>query len=493
MMLYLRTFFVMAIGLYSSRVVLEVLGVDDFGTYSVVGGIVLIFAFFSAMLANTMSRFFAYELGIGDDAKLKQTFAAAMYVVMMIGAFVVVVCETAGVWLLSELNISESSRGAAMVVFQCSIATIIFDLFRTTFMSCLIAHDRMDVFAYFDILNSVMKLAAIFALKFVMIDKLELYGILVMLVMLLVTLGTVVYCMRNFRECHLKIRWNFSVIKPMLSYSGWNLYKTICDACRPYGVNIMINLFFGVVLNAAVAIALNVSSNVLKFTGSVFLSFKAQIIKTYAAGMIDEMQRLLYDAFKFSLCMQLIVLVPLFFEMPYILTLWLGECPDYAVIFCRLLCVSMVFETIMAILEYVINATGKMKWYSLWSGTMTLMILVVGWVVFSLNAQPQVIYVVQIIVVVMILMGNFCITKRLVPEVKFAGAITMFFKIVLILAVSCAACWMLCSSIEHDFGRLAATGTVNLAVITVGGYIFLIPSSSRSKINKKVLRIFGKS
>ncbi len=489
MMLYVRTLFTLVIGLYTSRVVLEVLGIDDFGVYSIVGSLVVMFGFFTNSIASSFSRFLSFELGVSDSARLRSTFNAGMAIVLGLVAVIFVLAETVGLWAFGRLNLPDGSHTAAMWVYQFSVMTAVLSLLQTSFISTIIAHERMGAFAYVDIINYTLKLAAIFVLKFVDGNKLELYGLLVMLVMLSVLTGTAIYCRRNFAECRLSFKVEKKFVKPMLSFSGWSLFKTGCDTLRPAGINVLINLFFGVALNAAVAVALNVSSNMFKFVANVFMAFKPQIIKAYSVRAFDNMQSLMINAFRFSTAAQVLISVPLIIEMPYILKIWLGIYPEYAVVFCRLLVVSLLFDVLISIVEYGVNATGRLKHFSLVTGVMTLSPLVISYVGFKLGAAPSLAYVSQAACCMLCLALDLGILKRLVPELQVLVMVKSSGLILGIGVVTAVVSYLVGLPFAgSDFVRFVVVGATSTILGSAAIWKFVLPASAKQAILQKIRR-----
>lgn len=487
MMLYLRTFLTMAIGLYSSRVVLQVLGIDDFGIYGVVGSLVLMFGFFTSTMASAMSRFLSFEIGTGDKQKLGDTFAASLMLMIPLALVILLFLETGGLWIFSRINIPEQSRGAAMWVYQFSILTMLLNILQGCYLSAIIAHERMGVFAYLEIINATGKLAIIFLLEFVMVNKLILYGFLVMMVMLGVTITTMIYARRNFEECRRMPKANFGVIRPLLSFCGWSLYRTACDTFKPTGINVLVNLFFGVALNAAVSVAMNVNANLAKFISSVFLSFKPQIIKAYAMQAYANLQSLINNALRFSISLQAMVSIPLILEMPFVLKLWLGIYPPYAVAFCRLLTIALYFEVMITIVEYAVNATGKIRTFSITNGTLLLSTILFSWIVLELGASPEAVYYVQICVSITCLICDLTILKKLIPQIKIRRIVGILILITAIAGTVTAISYLAGQLVAEDgFARFCVVGATDVFVMGACVYAFVLPASGRLKIRRKL-------
>lgn len=486
--LYMRTFYTLAVGLYNSRVVLDVLGVDDFGIYSLVGSIVIMFGFFSSSVSSAMSRFLSYELATGDKERLRKTFGSSILIAIAIGLIILALGELAGWAFLDKLNIPEGSRAAARVVFQLSLITAVVAVLQTCYTSALIARERMKAFAVVDMTTTTLKLLAVFALMLINTEKLILYAVLILIITVCTNLLTILYCRRHFPECKSGPVWERGTFKAMFSFSGWNLFKTFSDTLRPSGISVVVNLFFGVAINAAVGIAMNVSSNLAKFTANVFLAFKPQIIKQYAAGAVGEMSRLMADTFKFSFIALGLMVVPLILEMPYVLNLWLGECPDYAAIFCRLLCIAMFFEVSIAVIEFGINATGNIRLFCILNGILTMSTVGLGWIAYHFGAPAPAIYVIQICMGCACTLTDSAILHHLVPTLNIKEIALSALKAIGIVCITLLPCAALHFSMSYGFLRFFCVGSLDVALMAYLSYRLILTQSARKKLLAKLHR-----
>ncbi|MCD8393287.1 MAG: hypothetical protein LUC85_00440 [Bacteroidales bacterium] len=484
--LYLRTAIILIVGLYTSRVVLEVLGIDDYGVFSVVGSLMTVFMFFTMALGSSFSRFFAFELGKADDKRLHEVFGATIAIICVIGLIIVVLTETVGLWVFCHLDIPPESRDAAWWVYQCSVATVLLSVVQTAYTSSLIAHEKMGAWAMLDIVTACLKLGVVFALKWIATDKLVLYGVLILAVSIIVTITGCVYTRVHCPEWRGRVRWDWPVIKSMLGFSSWSLYTTLCNTLRPAGINVVLNLAFGVAVNAAAGIGLNVMSNVQKFAYSAFLSFKPQIIKKYAAMAFDEMQRLMDNAFRIAFTLQLLVVIPLILEMPMALRVWLGEYPAYSVVFCRLLVVSLTLEIIVIVCEFGINATGRLKLFSLFNSTLFMLTVPLAWLSLKVDAYPPLVYVTQIIVVAACCLGDLLILKKLVPQLSIKRFCAIFLRVGVVAAVGVGVALAPWLTMEESWARLLAVVASSLAGVAAAAWFLLLPEDMRLKIKSKL-------
>ncbi len=376
----------MVVGLYTSRVVLATLGVEDYGIYGVVGGVVAMLGFLNASMAGATSRFLTFELGRGDQKRLEETFSSALIVHIGIALIVLIVAETVGLWFLcNKLVIPEGRMEAAHWVYQLSIACAIIGIIQAPYNACIIAHEKMGVYAYVEILNVTLKLLIVYLLVIGNLDKLKLYAILHFAVVVVILLIYRIYCIKNFKETHFLFILKKDILKPLLSFSGWNLYGNLGGIAQQQGTNFVINFFFGVVMNAAMSVGLTVANTVNQFGANVMVAFRPQIIKNYSQGNKEGMKNLTILAIKVIMFIYCIVAVPVFVETENLLALWLVKVPEHAVVFCRLFLISIFFETIRYVLIIDIHATGNVKWVSFFSGTLFILVPFVTYIWFKLG------------------------------------------------------------------------------------------------------------
>jgi O-antigen/teichoic acid export membrane protein len=294
-------FLTMGITLYTSRVVLSILGISDYGLYNVVGGIVVVLSFLNGALSSATSRFLTFELGIGNQQRLQNIFSASFCLHVLVSLFILLIGETIGLWFLyNKLTIPVDRMDAAFWVYQISLLNVMITLTQTPYNAAIISHEKMNIYAYVSIGESVCKLLMIYILSVLLIDKLILYAILLFSVSLLVSLYYRYYCAQHFTECRLKLFWDKKLYVRLLSYSGWDLFGNIAVVCQGQGLNILLNMFCGTGVNAARAITYQVYAAVNSFVGNFLIASRPQIIKSYARKNIDEMYRLMFMTTKYS-------------------------------------------------------------------------------------------------------------------------------------------------------------------------------------------------
>lgn len=396
--LYLRMLVLLFVGLFTSRVVLQALGVEEYGIYNVVGGVVGLFAFLRNTMTNATIRFLAYEQGRRDKRKLEETFAASLTIHTILAVAVVLLVESVGWWLLnSKLVIPSERMGTAVAVFHLSALSCLIGIIVTPFHALITAHEKMKVFAGISSIEALCKLAIAALLLVASCDRLLLYASLLFAVGMLVHLITVGYCLREFEEC--KCHWMLprQTALPMLKYSGWNLLPGMSDVARTQGVSILLNTFFGPVVNAASAVASQVQVALLGFTENIITAAKPQIIKLYAAGERDLFQLLISRISRYSYFLMLFFSVPVLVETDQIMGLWLVEVPEYAVSFCRLIIVNSWISILFRTLGIAITATGRVSHFSLINSLLYILVLPLSWVLLNRGCSATVPFIWNIV------------------------------------------------------------------------------------------------
>lgn len=396
-LLYFRMLFTMAVQLYTSRVVLNTLGVDDYGIYNVVGGIVAMFGFLNAAMTTSTQRYITYELGKGDSERLKQVFATSINIHILISVLVVILSETVGIWFLTEKMVIPADRMVAAVwVFQLSILTTVIAIMSYPYNATIVAHEKMSAFAYISVLEVVLKLAIVYLLTIWNVDKLILYAILIASIQLAIRFCYSGYCAKHFPES--KYHWYFDkyLFKEMLGFAGWNLWGNLAAILFSQGLNMLLNVFFGPTVNAARAISVQVQSAVHQFSTNFQIALNPQITKTYASNKIDEMHRLIYRSSKFTFCLLLVLCLPILMETPFIIELWLTTVPDYTVIFLRIMIITMIIDSTANPLMVSAAATGEVKVYQSTIGGILLTILPISYIVLRLGGAPWSVFLVHL-------------------------------------------------------------------------------------------------
>lgn len=388
----------MCISLYTSRIVLEVLGIEDYGIYNVVGGVITTLSFFNGMLSSASQRFITYALASKDNQKIKKVTGNCISVHLILAGIVVLISETIGLWFLNtQLNIPANRMIAANVIYQCVLLSFVMNIWSIPYNAMIVAHERMGTFAYISILEVSLKLITVLLLVYIPFDKLILYAVMWMIVALLIRFIYSSYCIRNFEEGKSKPCIDKDLFKNILSFSGYNLIEIFANMLSDQGLNIMLNIFFGPIVNAARGIAVQVNNAIIGFTNNVTTAVQPQITKSCASQDFARMTYLISKTNKFSFFLLTIITVPIIFKAEYILTLWLKNPPEYSADFLRLLIIYNIIAMLTRTFYIGICATGDIKRYQLTMGLIKLLILPICYGALCIWLNPIIVYFIIII------------------------------------------------------------------------------------------------
>jgi len=417
-MLYTRMILYVLVTLYTSRVILQVLGVDDFGIYGIVGGVVAMFSFLNSTMSSATSRFITFYLGKGDKEEVRNIFSTAMLLHIGIAVLIVLLAETVGLWLMeTKLVIPIDRMNSARVVYQLSIFTMAVQVIQVPYNASIISYERMDVYAYVELLNVFLKLGIVFLLDLINFDKLIIYSFLVFVVNLLIAAIYRLYCVTHFNTCHIKWIIRRDLLFPMISYSGWDLYGNACFTLKTQGISIVINNFFGVALNAASSIAGSVTAVVSNLASNIVQAFRPQIIKNYAKGAFGNVNELMSSAAKYTVLLFMMLCFPLSLEIKQIMGIWLGNVPDYASEFCVIMLWTCPFALVNNILTIAVHATGMIRKISFYIGSIHLLSVPIVYVVLKhIGQEPLYAYYVTLGIMPLAILVNILIVKRQMPQ-----------------------------------------------------------------------------
>ena len=396
LVLYVRMLFTMGISLFTSRVVLQTLGVEDYGISSVVGGVISMFTFINAAMVSSTQRYLNFELVRGDANQLRSVFSTSLQIHALIALAIIVLSETVGLWFLNEkLVIPEARMTAAMWVYQCSILSCAVSIMSTPYNAVIVAHEKMSAFAYISILDVSLKLLVVYLLVVLPFDKLIILAILNLLVQLFIRYIYTLYCHRHFPESYFQFRFNKTLFKEMFGFAGWSFWGNLAAILYTQGLNMMLNIFFGPIVNAARGIAVQVQSAVQQFVGGFQTALNPQITKNYASNNLPQMHSLMFRSARFSFLLLFFLSLPVLMETNFILTLWLKTVPDDAVIFTQIMiCISLIYTTANPCI-IANQATGKVKIYQMVVGGILLLILPISYVVLKLGAPAYSVFIVH--------------------------------------------------------------------------------------------------
>ena len=465
--LYFRMLFLMLIGLYTSRVILKTLGVADYGTYNLVGGVVSMFSILTSSLSSAISRFITFELGKGNKDRLERVFSSAVNVQVILGMIVIFFTETIGVWFLNNhLQIPPDRMVAANWVLQCAIASFVLGLLMVPYNATLIAHENMNIFAYISILEAFLKLAIVFALYISPYDKLITYALLLFTVSCLIRWIYAFYCKKHYEECTYHYIYDKPLLKEMTSFAGWNFLGDGSWILNNYGVNILLNVFFGpvmgLVLNAARGVATQVDHIVQSFVNNFMTALKPQITKSYATGDMEYMHNLVYAGAKYSFFLMMIFAIPICLETELILKLWLDVVPNYAVIFVQFTLLSSMCVVLGNTLITSVFATGKIRNYELVMGLMALSNFPLTWIAFKLGYSPVAAYIIYFCVYFVMIFVRLYMVKDLINMSAKIYVKEVFLRALVVGVISLAIPLLITLQQEESIVRLLEVSVVSI-------------------------------
>lgn len=487
--------FSMFISLFTSRIILEVLGVGDYGVYNVVGGVVGLFSFLNGAMSGATSRFITYELGTGNKEKLPKIFNSAITVHLFIGLLVVILAETVGLWFMNtKLVIEPASRVAAHWVFQLSILTTVVSLVQVPYNAVLLAHEKMSVFAYFNITISILRLLIVYLLLIIPGPKLIFYAVLMLLISVGANLTYSTYCKRHYDYTRVSFKLvDYKTVKPMLTFSGLDMFGNLSVLGRTQGINMLANMFFGTVANASIGIATQVQGAVNSFATNITMAIKPQIIKSYASGDYNYMQQLMFRGSKFAFLVVFILGLPIIIETPFLLKIWLKEVPEYTVWICRwTLCFSL-FSNISFVLVTGVHATGDIRGPSLVNGAIYISVVPLTYVTYKLGMSIYVPFVLNALFVFIGAMANFLYTKKYVSSLSFSKfLIQVILRCLGVATISAVIPVTVYYFIHDEWLQAISVGITSLICSCLFSYYFALSKTERIFVLNALKKVFSK-
>lgn len=466
--MYIRMIVNILIGFYTSRVILQVLGVSDFGIYNAVGGIVALFIFLNSAMTEATQRFLSFELGTGNQQKLAHTFSMCLNVHILISVIIVIIGEIIGLWLLyNKMVIPENRMHTAFWVFQFSIFASVFNVTQVPYTACLNAHEDFNIYALFQILKSVATLFFVILLKFMDGDKLWWYALFVLIVQLGFVVANRIYDVRNYNECRYRFVWDKNLFYRLFSYTSWSLAGQMSNTLADQGINLLMNMFFGPAVNAARGIAIQVQNSVSSLVWNFQGASIPQIVKLYAKGERESYIKLVNSSSKVSFFIFYLMVVPICFEMHMLLHIWLGQTTEYMILFSIFVLLNVLTAAFGGTLVFLIQATGKIRNFQLFSTISNLIIFPLTYLLYKMGYSAYISYILIFVSRILIDLYTFHLARKLadypmqsyytnviLPEmvVSVAGIIVPFFLYV---------------SIDESIVRLILTFTISILLNTI--------------------------
>lgn len=483
LLLYFRMFVMMAVSLFTSRVILQTLGVEDFGIYNVVGGIVAMMGMFNGAMSSSIQRYLSYEIGKENKEQLRKTFNVCFFIYVFMCIVFLLAAETVGLWFLNtQLVIPNDRIIAANWVYQFSIFSVVNSLLVNPYNATIISHEKMGVFAYISILEVILKLVIVYLLLIIPIDRLIVYGFLFMLMSVAITMVYRIYCIRHFPESHIKWYSDRVLFKQLLSYSGWNLFGSVAGVVKGQGLNILLNMFFNPSVNAARGIAYQINTQVSNFFSNFYTAVRPQITKYYAQGKLNEMTTLVFQSSKFAYYLILLLSLPIIVEAPFIIDLWLGQLPEYVVQFVRIILVVTAVDAMANPIMTTAHATGKIALYQSVVGTMTIFNIPISYMVLKYGNSPVSVFVVSLLISVLCMFTRLLIVRKLVNFPVKLYIKQVYGRVILVTVFSLILPLILYRSFEVNLWSAIFVCSVCLVSTCISVYSFGLTKHERLSI-----------
>lgn len=480
LMLYFRQILIMLVSLYTVRVVLNVLGAEDYGIYNVVAGVVTMFSFLSVVMAAASQRYFSFDLGKNDIEHLKITFSVTLEIYIVLVIIIIVFAETLGLWFINNKLVIPPERIISVNwIYQAAILSFLFTLITAPYMACIIAHENMNIYAYVSIIEVLLKLVIVFVLKIIPFDKLIAYGILLAIISFINTTIYRLYCRFHYEECRVKFVRDKTLFKEIISYSGWNLFGSIAAVFKTQVMNILLNQFYGVLINAARSIAASVNGAVTSFASNFSQALNPQIVKSYASGDKDHMQNLAFRGCKLVYFLMFIFILPLYLEMDTILQLWLKNPPVYAVIFTKLALLDPLAEAMTLPLITMIEATGNIKFYKSVCGGIFLLNLPVSWLFLHYGAAAEVVMIVAICLTLCVACARVLISSYYLKFPIYTFIRSVVFRCALVTGISIIVSYIIHILVSKNM--LLSFLSIFIIIIVVLNFIFFLGFNKTDK------------
>lgn len=491
-LLYFRMLFMMVVSLFTSRVILNTLGVEDYGIYNVVGGVIGMFGFINSSMSSATQRYITFALGNGNEKCLQTVFSTTLQIHTLISVLIIILGETIGLWFLyNKMQIPADRMDAAFWVLQSSIISTVIMILSVPYNADIIAHEKMSAFAYISVLEVVLKLAIVYMLIVFSFDKLILYAFLLLAVQILVRFCYSIYCNRHFKESKYRHIWDKVLFKEMAYFAMWSLFGNLSAVLFTQGLNILLNVFFGPVVNAARAVAVQVQNAVQQFVGGFQTAINPQIMKTYAQNEIPEMHKLMYRSARFSFFFLFLLSLPVLFETKFILAVWLKTVPEHTVTFLRIMiCTSLIYTTANPMI-IANQATGKIKRYQVVCGTILISILPISYMLLKWGYPAYSVFIVHFFIEGVAQVARMIMLRPLIGIGIKDYLINIYFKVAIVVLSSVILPSIVYIFMHDGLLRFIVVGIVCVTFVSVSVYILGLSKNEKAFVRTKILSIVG--
>lgn len=493
-LLYVRMVFVLLVGLYTSRVVLNVLGVSDYGVYNVVAGFVSLFSFLNATLASSLQRFYNFEEGKNGYDGVTRVFSVGLKIHLVLAFLILILLETIGIWYINSIMVLPEGRlPAANVLFQFSIASLFLLIIEIPFSSAVFAFERMDFFAIVSIIDVVLRLIIVILLPHFLYDKLIIYGFLQLCVSIIDFALYFVYTKKNFTFLKLEKYTDKVLLKNLLSFSGWNLLGTFIFMLKGQGLNVLLNAFFGTIVNAARGVAFQVNSAISGFSANIAMSFRPQMVSSYAEGNNSRAYSLFKAQSKICFCLILMLITPVVFEIDLILRLWLGRAiPDNTNLFTILVLVDALICTLNTPVTQIVFATGNIKMFQILTSSVNVFLLPVSWLFLKCGFDAWIVFLITIVVSIINQVIAIYVMNKVFPFDISDYIKTIILPCCLLTLFVPLLPYVICCFIDDSFLRLILLCISSIVATISSLYLFFLSESEKQLAKTFLLKLIRK-
>ena len=493
--LYIRMAIVLVVSLYTTREVLHVLGAEDYGIYNVVAGFVALFASLNTSLSSAANRFYNHAIGGEAEKGVSKVYSSTLLIQVVFALILFVLVESVGLWYVNTKMVIPSERlFVAKILFQYSVASLVLLIIQIPFSAAVLAYERMDFFAIVSILDALLKLGIIFLIKYSSLDKLLLYGTLMLIIHIVNFLLYLIYSKLSFKDLHIVRPIEKKTTISMLSFSGWSLLEPVAYSLRGQGTNMVFNYYFGPLVNAANGIASQISSAVNQFTGNFSIAFRPQIIQSYAAGEFERSKRLVFSMSKINYFLQLMLIVPLSVEINYVLALWLGDrVPEFAASFAVYILIVRTINTLNSPLSNLVSATGNIKRYKTVSALLVCSIVPVSIILLHSGLSPNSAYIGMVVITIInqyVCVKNTCLVFPNLSGKEYLNMIIFPCLRHTVLVVMFP--WLISLLLPSSFIRLLLCCVASIVITCVSAFLWNLDKSEQNVLEKMLESIKNK-
>lgn len=487
--LYLRMFVMMLASLFTSRIVLDILGAADYGLNNIISGIVVLFSFLNSALLSATQRYLNFYLGKNDYKQTNIVFCMSLNTYMLLSVVVLVLGETIGLWFVNtHLNIPSERMYAAQWVYQFTLVQFIINLLRVPYNASIIAYEKMNFYAYISLVEVLAKLLVVYTLYISSFDKLIVYSFLYTIIPLIIAFCYKIYCNKYFETTRYKIIWEKRTFKDMFSFSGWSLFGSLSNLAAQQGINILINIFYGVTVNAAAGIANQISTNVYGFISNFQTAFQPQIVKTYAAKEVENFHKLIFQTSKFSYFMVIVLVMPILFTTDSLLDIWLKDTPEYTAIFCRLILIFLSMEAVSAPLWMSVQATGKIRNYQILMAVLIFLNFPIAYVALKVGLPVYFVWIVRIFVNFITISARCLYMKRKMDFPLYQYFLRVLLPIALVTILALPIPFILNFVVTTFWPNLIVVGLGTVLFTLIDVYIVGLNSTEKNIVKGMILK-----